>query len=225
MTEVMRNALLVLACGAALAAVAGVWMFAANEPSPSPPKPATRRKRSVEEVLAARRSVREFTDAALGEQEIAQLCWAAQGITDPKQGFRTAPSAGATYPLELYVVTADRVRRHVPDKHELVEHLKGDVRRRLRQAALDQRWVESAPAVFVIAADVQRTARRYGQRAERYVLIEVGHAAQNLLLQAEALGLGGVSVGAFEDDRVGEVLWLPQGQRPLYLLPVGKPGT
>jgi len=207
----------------AVCVLASVCLLAVQNFAASLPKPAQEGKRSLEEVLAARRSVRKFADAALSEQQIAQLCWAAQGVTEPKRGFRTAPSAGATYPLELYVVTAAGVRRYVPDRHELIEHQAGDVRPRLQQAALDQPWVGAAPAVFVIAADVQRTTRRYGQRAERYVFMEVGHAAQNLLLQAVALELGAVPVGAFEDDRVSEVLRLPEGQRPMYLLPVGRP--
>lgn len=190
--------------------------------TPKPPDAGGATDFTLQEALAARRSVREFADTRLSEKNILLLCWAAQGITDPR-GFRTAPSAGATYPLELYVLTAENVRRYVPARNALVPHLEADLRGRLQQAALNQEFIGAAPAVFVIVADVQRTARRYGDRAERYVLIEVGHAAQNLLLQAVALKLGAVPVGAFEDGRVAEVLRLPGEQRPFYLVPVGWP--
>ncbi len=222
MTGLARHLLMAPACGAILAAAAAVLLFAANHDNPRLPGPVTEGSRSLEEALSARRSVRSFTDEALSEAEIAQLCWAAQGVTETRRGFRTAPSAGATYPLELYVATAEGVSRYVPDEHRLVEHLSGDLRPRLREACLGQRWVEEAAAVFIIAADVQRTARRYGQRAERYVYIEVGHAAQNLLLQAVALDLGGVPVGAFDEDRMARIMQLPAGQRTIYLLPLGR---
>jgi len=192
--------------------------------SPGPlPKPLTRRAKSLEEVLAARRSIRRFQDAPLTIQQISQLCWAAQGITDQGRGFRTCPSAGALYPLELYVVTAEGVSHYVPAGHALEVHLPGDIRRQLQEASWNQGCVGQAPAVFVIAAEIQRTARKYGQRAERYVHMEVGHAGQNILLEAVALDLGAVPVGAFEDAKIAAALKLPQGVVPLYLIPVGHP--
>ncbi len=187
------------------------------------PDARTESDRSLEETIEARRSIRSYRDQALTREQLAQLCWAAQGITEPRRGLRASPSAGATYPLELYVATADGVYRYAPDRHELEEHLDQDVRRSLRRAALDQASVEQAPAVFVIAADIRRTARRYGGRAERYVLIEVGHASQNLLLQAVALDLGGVPIGAFDDDGVAQAVRVPDGQQVFYLIPVGYP--
>jgi len=213
--------LLVLVGGAVLI---GVGVFAGNNQNATAlPEAAKEGEMSVEEAIAARRSVRQFTDAVPGERVIAQLCWATQGVTDTQRGYRAAPSAGATYPLELYVVTAEGVRRYVPDDHAFVDHIEGDLRGRLRAAALGQPFVESAPVVFVFAADVQRTAGRYGERAKRYVNMEVGHAAQNLLLQAEALGLAGVPVGAFRDEQADELLELPEGQQTLYLVPIGTP--
>ncbi|MHC4563623.1 MAG: SagB/ThcOx family dehydrogenase [Planctomycetota bacterium] len=178
---------------------------------------------SLREALATRRSVRSFKPDALTAEQITQLCWAAQGVSDERRGFRTAPSAGALYPLELYVVTADGVNRYQPDKHALVEHAPGDKREGLQAAALGQTFIGQAPATFIITAVVARTERKYGDRAERYVLMEVGHAGQNLLLQATALGLGAVPVGAFSDDRVGKILSLPANETPVYLIPVGVP--
>ncbi len=178
---------------------------------------------SLEESITKRRSIRGFRPQALNRKQIAQLCWAAQGVTDPKRGFRASPSAGALYPLELYVVTADAVEHYVPNQHALEKHLEGDLRPALQAAALDQPCVGQAPAVFVVTAVVSRTARKYGPRAMRYVLIEVGHASENLLLQATAMGLGAVPVGAMRDEEVTKALSLPAEHVPLYLIPVGVP--
>lgn len=187
------------------------------------PSPRTVGAVSVEEALASRRSVREFASRPLSSAQVGQLLWAAQGVTDV-QGRRTAPSAGALYPLELYAVSAQGTFRYLPDEHALATVRKGDQRQELRAAALGQDAVVTAPLVVVIAAVPARTAARYGQeRAIRYIQLEAGHAAQNLLLQAVALGLGSVPVGAFDDSRVAATLGLPSDQMPLYLLPVGYP--
>jgi SagB-type dehydrogenase family enzyme len=186
------------------------------------PAPATDGEISLEAALAARRSVREFTDEALTLREISQLLWAAQGIT-ADWGGRTAPSAGALYPLEIYLVSADGLSHYEPAPHRLVFLGRTDLRRSLAIAALGQSQVSDAPAVFVIAAVMERTEAKYGDRAERYVDMEAGHACQNLLLQATALGLGAVPTGAFSDAAVSAVLRLPGDQTPLYLVPVGHP--
>jgi SagB-type dehydrogenase family enzyme len=205
---------------------------AAREPSataptgsPRPlPAPRTSGPVSLEEALAERRSVRSFADAPLTDAEVGQLLWAAQGVTD-ESGLRTAPSAGARYPLETYAVTADGAWRYVPDRQALEPVLAGDVRPDLQRAALGQEAVGAAPLVVVISADIDRTASRYGaERAPRYVHLEAGHAAQNVLLQAVALGLGSVPIGAFSDADVARVLRLPPDEIVLYLLPVGRPG-
>jgi len=175
---------------------------------------------SLEEALRARRSIRSFSAQALMRTEIGQLLWAAQGVTDAA-GHRTAPSAGALYPLELDVVTPDGVARYMPDEHGLAWRTTTDVRPLLRAAALDQSTVGEAPLVIVISGVVERTATRYGARAQRYVDLEAGHAAQNILLQAVSLGLGAVPIGAFDDAAVRRVLDLAQGEAPLYLIPVG----
>ena len=177
---------------------------------------------SVEEALARRRSIREFRPDALDDATVGQLLWAAQGITDPA-GHRTAPSAGALYPLELYVASARGVHWYRPEIHGLELVGRADRRPDLGLAALGQEVVASAPLIIVITAVLERTAARYGDRAERYVALEAGHAAQDVLLQATALGLGAVPVGAFDDSTVRRVLELPGDRLPLYLIPVGRP--
>lgn len=187
------------------------------------PPPQRKGTMSLEEALARRQSVREFAATALTEAELGQLLWAAQGISHGSN-LRTAPSAGALYPLEVYVATAGGLFHYDPARHALERRGEGDVRAALSRAALEQESVRDAPAVFVITAVAGRTAAKYGPaRSPRYVHLEAGHAAQNLLLEATALGLGGVPVGAFQDDASRRVLALPIAEEPLYLLPVGHP--
>lgn len=186
------------------------------------PAPVLVGKMSVEEALVKRSSVREFSREELSLQDITQLLWAAQGITRT-WGARTAPSAGALYPLEIYLVLPQGVFRYEPKNHQLVRHIQGNVIGKLAQAALGQGCVRNAPGIIVIAAVYERTERKYGPRAERYVKIEVGHTAQNVLLTAVSRGLVAVPVGAFQDERIREVLSLPLNHDPLYLIPVGYP--
>ncbi len=191
---------------------------------PSPPSAGTM---SLDEALARRRSVREFSTKALTLSQISRLAWAAQGVNAP--GHRTAPSAGATYPLEIYFAVGNvetlsaGVYRYLPEQHRLEVVAKSDVREPLAEAAVGQEWLSHAPAVVVITGILARTAARYGKRAERYVDMEAGHAAQTLLLEATALGLGATPVGAFNDSEVAHLLHLQAGEAPLYLVPVGKP--
>jgi SagB-type dehydrogenase family enzyme len=191
------------------------------------PKPRTRGDVSLEETLRTRRSWREFKRAPLTLEEISQLLWAAQGLTHP-EGMRTAPSAGALYPLEIYVVAGrvtgldPGVYQYRPYGHKLKPVAEGDRRKDLARVALDQEAVGSAPAVVVFTAIYRRTTQKYGQRGIRYVHIEAGHAAQNVCLQATALGLGSVVIGAFEDSDVRGVLGISRQEQPLYLLPVGR---
>lgn len=184
------------------------------------PKPVLKNGMSVEEALGRRESVRSFSAKALTDKEISRLLWSGQGKTR-RWGGRTAPSAGALYPLELYIVLSDGVYRYDPDSHQLVLHLKENVSVSLTRAALGQGCVREAPAVIIITAVYERTTCKYGERGERYVAIEVGHAAENVLLRAVSLGLGAVPVGAFSDRQVQEVLHLPPDHEPLYLIPVG----
>ncbi len=184
------------------------------------PAPRLESDHSLEETLHRRRSVRTYSDEPLTLEEIGQLFWAAQGITD-ERGLRAAPSAGALYPLELYAATDDGLYHYRPPGHRAeMRHIEG-WREALCPAALSQGAVCQAPAVFVITAVYARTAAKYGERAERYVRLEAGHAAQNLLLQAVALDLGAVPIGAFYDDQVQAALGLPADHEPLYLIPVG----
>ena len=176
---------------------------------------------SLEEVLAKRRSVRQFSDDPLALEQLGQLLWAAQGITHPA-GLRTAPSAGALYPLEVYAVTEQAVYHYEPQGHCLKVQIQGDVHAGLYEAALRQEAVRDAPVVIVITGVYARTAKKYGEeRSPRYVHLEAGHAAQNILLQAVALDLGAVPIGAFYDDQVQQVLELPPDHQPLYLIPTG----
>jgi SagB-type dehydrogenase family enzyme len=177
----------------------------------------------LEEAVATRRSMRDFTPQPIGEADLAQLLWACQGATEEDGRGRAAPSAGGTYPLEVYTVSAAGLARYLPGVHALDVLGAADLREPLAEAAGGQRHVAEAAAVVVIAADVGRTEAVYGARAERYVHLEAGHAAQNLLLQAAALGLGAVPVGAFDDAGVAAVIGLPAAQAPLYLIPVGHP--
>ena len=175
---------------------------------------------SLEQAIAKRRSRRKFVPKALTLEQIGQLCWAAQG-QEAHSRYRTAPSAGATYPLELLVVTCDGLFQYLPAKHSLERLTDQDLRTELTMAAWGQKFIEDAPLTLVFAAQFSRTTGRYGQRGIRYVYMEAGHAAQNVHLQAEALGLGSVAVGAFDDASVSKVLSLPDYLEPLYMVAVG----
>jgi SagB-type dehydrogenase family enzyme len=170
--------------------------------------------------------MREYGDAPVSLEDVSQLLWAAQGVTEGDVG-RTAPSAGALYPLEVYLVAGNvsaldaGVYHYQPHDHTIVRRSAGDRRAALARAALRQESVADGAVVLVFAAVYERTERKYGERAERYVHMEAGHAAQNACLQATALGLGAVPVGAFDDAAVRKALGLPAGEEPVYLVPVG----
>ncbi|MCK9275025.1 MAG: SagB/ThcOx family dehydrogenase [Syntrophales bacterium] len=190
------------------------------------PQPAQTGKMSVEEALQGRRSVREYQKQPITLSDISQLLWAAQGISG--SGRRTAPSAGALYPLEMHAVIGNvtglsaGVYAYNPRNHELVRIESGDRRIPLGEAALGQRPVKNAAAVIVLAAVYDRTTVKYGERGIRYVHMEAGHAAQNVLLQAQSLGLGSVVIGAFRDEEVKAVAGFSREEAPLYLIPVGR---
>jgi SagB-type dehydrogenase family enzyme len=218
-----------------LAVLFVVGALVASGPAQSPiaagavklPAPNKRGSVSVEEALQQRRSIRSFDDSALSLAEVGQLLWAAQGINRPA-GKRTAPSAGALYPLEVYLV-AGRVRdlsvgiyKYHPAGHELIEVAAGDRREELSAAAHGQSWIQAAPAAIVITGVYGRTAEKYGQRAERYVHIEAGHAAQNVYLQGVGLKLGTVIAGAFDDAGVRRLLQANPEETPLGILPIGR---
>lgn len=173
---------------------------------------------ALESVLAKRKSTRVFGIRDLDDAELGQLLWAAQGVTD---GHRTSPSAGALYPLTLRVADAKGIWRYVPEDHAVVRESPEDRRTVIAAASFGQDAVRGAPVILVMTANVAITARKYGDRAERYVMLEAGHVAQNLLLEATALGLGAVPVGAFDDGAVRSAVGLPDADTPLYLIPIG----
>ncbi len=179
-------------------------------------------------AIAKRRSRRSWLRKPVELEKVSTLLWAAQGVTS-REGFRASPSAGATYPLELYLVACDvaglepGIYHYSPREHSLRIVVKGSLCRELGRACLNQEWVSTAPLNIVIAAVFERTTGYYGRRGVGYVYIEVGHAAQNIYLVSEAMNLGTVAVGAFYDDEVAKVVNLSHGEKPLYVLPAGYP--
>jgi SagB-type dehydrogenase family enzyme len=203
------------------------------------PSPQLKGKVSLEETILRRRSVRRYRREPLALSQLSQILWSAQGITGSR-GFRAAPSAGATYPLEIFVVVGKQgviasgakqppeelqagVYHYEADSHSLILHRAIDLRPDLAKATLGQEFIIDAPVDIVICALYHRTSYRYGRRGERYVHMEVGHAGENIHLQAVALGLATVEVGAFHDEEVREVLGVDEQIKPQYIMPVGKP--
>jgi len=184
------------------------------------PEPDLVGSRTLEAALAHRRSCRRYAGQALTLQQLGQLLWAAQGQTHPK-GLRAAPSAGACYPLELDCLTAQGVFRYLPKSHNLRKRADRDLRAECAQACLGQAFMADAPAILCFSAVYERTTARYGDRGLRYVHMDAGIAAENVHLQAEALGMGSVAIGAFDDAAVARVLELAEAEKPLYLVPVG----
>lgn len=189
------------------------------------PEPQFKSTTSLEETLLMRRSIREFQVDSLTLKQISQLLWSAQGITS-KWGGRTSPSAGALYPLEIYLL-AGKVKglepgfyHYEPDKHSITLKSNKDLREELAKASLDQEEISRAPVTLVIAAVYEKTMKKYQQRGVRYVYMEVGSAGENIYLQCESLGLGTVFIGAFEDEEVKKVLGI--AEEPLAIFPVGK---
>jgi SagB-type dehydrogenase family enzyme len=184
------------------------------------PEPDKNGSMPLERMIGVRRSRRDFAAQALTIEQIGQLVWAAQGQQEGGR-YRTSPSAGATYPLEVFVATAEGLCVYLPGEHTLEKLSDQDLRAALASAAWGQQFIETAPLTLVFAARFSRTTGRYGQRGIRYVYMEAGHAAQNVHLQAEALGLGSVAVGAFDDAAVSGVLSLPKKLEPIYMVTVG----
>ncbi len=192
---------------------------------------------TLEQALASRRSIREYTGEPLELWELSQVLWAAYGVNEVVHGFKTTPSAGATYPLEVYAVIAPRgvytgegylepgSYKYDPHSHTLRQVRRGDLTGELYRAALEQDWVRDAPVNLVFSAVYERTTKRYGERGVRYVHMEVGHAGQNVYLQAAALGLATVAIGAFHDDKVREIIGAPPEEHPLYIMPLARPIT
>ena len=200
------------------------------------PMPRIRRdSMPIEMALALRRSVRSFVREPITIEDLSQLLWACYGVSDPVRGFLTCPSAGATFPLEIYAVIypgsvlfgdtflEPGSYRYDPHTHSIEMVKRGDLRYDLFRACVSQEWVREALLSVVIAAVFERTTSYYGERGYRYVYFEAGHAAQNLYLEATALGLGAVAIGAFYDDEVAEVVGVERRARPIYIVSIGRP--
>ena len=190
------------------------------------PKPDVSHGISLNSALNLRRSQRKFSAKPISLTQLSQLLWSAQGVTH-FFGFRTAPSAGALYPLEIFVVVSNvdqlsqGIYHYKPDSHELELIIKGDHSKQFSQAANRQSSIKKATATLIITAVIKRTEQKYGQRAKRYVHIEAGSAAQNIYLQAASLQLGTVYIGSFKDKKVLQLMQLPMDHKPLGLMPVG----
>ena len=218
----------------------GFAMMTCAQPMHSPislPEPVFRGPVSVEQALVGRRSIRSYTKEPLEISEISQILWAAYGITQKREdgpdflrgGLRTAPSAGARYPLELYLVAGNvkgidpGVYKYNSKKHQLILHINGDKRSELCEAALGQKQIQTAAAIIVYSAVFERTMSKYRERGKnRYVCMDLGHSAQNIYLQAFALHIGTCAMGAFNDMDVKSVINIPEDEEPLYLMPLGK---
>ena len=225
----VRGLIIALALLAALVPAARGGSEEAPMPIIELPPPRVEGNLPIEAALERRRSVRDFTAQPLTLTQLGQLLWAAQGITGRRWPMRTAPSAGGLYPLEVIVVAGQidgleaGIYRYRPSGHGLAHLKDGDHRRALARAALGQGWIAQAPVTLVITGVVARTAAKYGRRAERYMFMEAGHAAQNVYLQAQSEGLGTTAVGAFKDSAVQALMAMSSDEAPLYLLPVGVP--
>jgi SagB-type dehydrogenase family enzyme len=191
------------------------------------PQPAYDSKTSIERALLERRSIRKYNNLPISLSDVSQLLWAAQGLSGAR-GLRTAPSAGALFPLEIAVVAgnvndlAPGIYLYKPEGHGLRKIVDNDKRKELSRAALGQSAITNAAAVLVISAVYERTTIKYGERGVRYVHMEAGHAAENVFLQAVSLNLGTVVIGAFDDSGVKKVVNLTGGEQPLYLMPIGR---
>jgi len=191
------------------------------------PQPNKDSQTSIEETLQKRRSVRDYQDEPLTLKEVSQILWAAQGITSDWGG-RTAPSAGALYPLEVCLVVrkvadiSPGVYRYLPEGHQLERIVENDVSSQLARAALSQNFIKEAPVNLIFSGVFSRTTKKYGERGIGYVYLEAGHAAQNVYLQVQSLGLGTVVVGAFDDEEIKKILNLADDEAPFYIMPVGR---
>ena len=205
-----------------------------EKPAPGPmmekinlPEPRLTGSQSIDEALLKRRSISEYRNAPISSENLSQVLWAGQGITE-RRGLRTAPSAGALYPLEIYVVAGKvtgipaGIYQYRSHTNELVRIVAGDRREDLSKTARNQRCVRTAAAVVVISAVYERTTASYGERGVRYAHMEAGHAAQNISLQAVALNLGCLLIGAFHDSEVKKIMQMQDREEPLYIIPVGK---
>ncbi|MCX7716083.1 MAG: SagB/ThcOx family dehydrogenase [Endomicrobia bacterium] len=186
------------------------------------PPPKYKGEYSVEETIYKRRSVRKFEEVCLSLEIISQLLWASYGITEKTNSLKTVPSAGATYPLEIYYLDNGGIYHYLPEEHSVELVKEGNFKKKLAEVCLGQSFVSEASISLVICVVYERTVLYYGERGYRYVYIEAGHSAQNVCLQAVALGLASVCIGAFYDNEVKKMLSLCSGVEPIYIISIGK---
>jgi SagB-type dehydrogenase family enzyme len=215
-----------------LCSIGALWLIAADKPDEPAkqtqetalPAPKTTGTMPLEEAIAKRHSVRSYKPDELSREQLSQILWAAQGLNPRKQFMaRNAPSAGGIYPMEVYVFDKTGVYQYIAKSHSLKLLKAGDARKSLCDSAYGQAYITQAPVDIVIAGDVAKCAKRYGDRAPRYVAMEAGHIGQNISLEAVTLGLGTVMIGAFDDEKANEVLGLPDNLSTFYIIPVGYP--
>lgn len=225
----MNNPVRVISLGAIMASLlVCAWAISAETATEQKqaeiklPKAATSGGMALTEALAKRRTIRTLADKPLSQEQVAQLCWAAQGITQEERGLRTAPSAMAQYPITVFVVDEKGLYEYQPKAHALRTVASGNELQKLR-GINSNRSLASAPLCLIVAMDVKRMAGRGGEKAERYCLLEVGHVAQNILLQATALGLAGVPMGGVDGGKIAGGMGLSAQHQPVYLLPIGYP--
>ncbi len=197
------------------------------------PPPKTSGTVSIETALKMRRSIREYANDSITLQDVSQMLWAAYGVSDSAtyKGWylRTAPSAGACYPFEIYLVVGKVIGlkaglyKYYPITNSLKQIIEGDIRPHLCKASLNQTFIKMAPASIVWTAVFERTTKKYKDRGrERYVCMDLGHSGENVYLQAESLNFGTCAIGAFEDDKIVKLFDLPKEEEPLYIMPFGK---
>ncbi len=185
------------------------------------PNPKLKGEKSLEECIYERESVRSYKDKEIEIEKVSQILWASQGKKGHK---RTVPSAGATFPLEIYITLKNKGYFHYNfEKHILELITDDDLSKKLAEASGNQQSIAEAYFNIIICAVFERTTQRYGERGIRYVFIEVGHCAQNVHLEAVSMGLSSVPIGAYEDNKVKEVLGLKKKIEPLYIIPIGYP--
>ncbi|MEW6264235.1 MAG: SagB/ThcOx family dehydrogenase [Thermodesulfobacteriota bacterium] len=193
------------------------------------PPPKTSSNFSLEQAVKTRRSSRSYRPDPISLEQLGQLLWAAQGVTEDRGFKRAAPSAGALYPMDVYAVVGEGGTtglsagnyHYEPGGHSLKLIAPGDLRPEVAAAALSQNWMARAPVNLVITAEYNRVGGKYGQRGVRYAMIEAGHIGQNIFLQAESLGLGAGIVGAFHDEELARIMKIPRPHEPLLIMPVG----
>ncbi|MHB9070713.1 MAG: nitroreductase family protein [Sedimentisphaerales bacterium] len=206
----------------AVICLCGAYVFAADEIIRLP-EPKLNGSYSLEQLIAARRSVREFTDEQVKINQLSQLCFAAQGITDKEKKLRAAPSAGAIYPMQVHAVMPDGLYLYDPAAHTLIKKLSTDIRPMLFVASFRQQVVQKAPCTIIISGSARKIEAKYRGKGERFITLEAGHIAQNLHLQAVAEGLGSVPIGSFDSKSVARICNFTEEYEPLYLISLGTP--